>query len=102
VSRKRWIVLLAVAAVAITSAIWSLRDEYDAARVTTAYVAKQTCSCVHVSGRALDACIAELPADRTHQVEVSQDATHMRASILFGVASAQASYEDNYGCRLLD
>lgn len=90
--------LTCVAAVAISSAALPLRDDYANARIATAYAAKQSCSCVHVGGRALAACVAELPdAD---QVRVTQDGAHMRASLLFGAISAEAVYEDGYGCTI--
>lgn len=101
-SRKLWIVLLSVAAVAATSTAWSLRDEYAAARAATGYAAKETCSCVHVSGRALDACLADLPADDMRQVNVSQTDAHVRASILFGAVRSEAAYEDGFGCQLIN
>jgi hypothetical protein len=102
VSRKRWIVVFSIAAVAITSAAWSLRDEYASAQIATASVAKQACSCVHVSGRALEACLADLPPEDTRQVAVSQIDRRVTASVLFGVVHADAAYEDGYGCQLTD
>lgn len=99
-SRKLWIALLSLAAVALTSTAWSLRDEYDAARITTGRVAKETCSCIHVGNRTLDACLADLP-DANH-VEVAQTSTQVRASILFGAVSSEAAYEDGFGCQLRD
>jgi hypothetical protein len=104
VSRKRWIWtgLLAAALLAIAGIGWSLRDDLGFARIATGYAAKQTCSCLHVSGRTLDSCIADFPDEARGPLQVSEPAPgQVRASVLFGAVSAQAVYEEGFGCRIL-
>lgn len=102
-SRKRWILVAVVgAAIIAVGLFYSLRDEYAYARIATGYAAKQTCSCVHVAGRALDACIGDFPPAAGANIAVVQEGDRVRASVLLGAVSAEAVFEDGYGCRLLD
>lgn len=99
-SRKYWIVVGAlIAAIAVIGAVaWSLRDDYAAARIATASAAMQTCSCVRVGGRPIDACLAEFE----DEARITQDGAKIHASVLFGAISADAAYEEGYGCALID
>lgn len=94
-----WIAAFAIVAV-LAAAAWSLRDDFAYARIATAYAAKQTCSCLHVSGRPLDACLGDFPPEARSQVRVEANEQHVRASVLFGAVAADASYVDGYGCQL--
>ncbi len=103
-SRKRWIWIGVPVAVAITLglAAWSLRDQIAYAQLATSFAAKQTCSCIHVSGRDLESCLAEFPEDAQAQISVTPDGETVRAAFLFGAVRAEAVFEDGYGCRILD
>ncbi len=104
-SRKRWIVIAVGAAVLVLigAGIWALRGQLAFAEIATGYAAKQTCSCIHISGRGLDSCISDFPEEARDSVQVTQaDGGLVRASVLFGAISAQAQYEEGYGCRVLD
>jgi hypothetical protein len=103
VSRKRWIWTGVVGAIALLIGLiaWSLSDELAYARIATGYAAKQTCSCVHVSGRTLASCIAEFPPEAA-QIKVAQDGDSVRASVLFGAISATARFEPDFGCTPAD
>ncbi len=103
-SRKRWIWLgvLGVIVAAVAGAAWSLQDDVAYARIATGYAAKQTCSCLHVAGRALESCLADFPADARGQLNVTPDGERVHASVLFGAVSAEAAFEDGYGCGILD
>lgn len=103
-SRKFWIWAAALIFVAAGAgaAIWTLRDDFAYAQIASGYAAKQTCSCVHVSGRPLSSCIGEFPPEARGQIEVSQDGEVVRASVLFGVISAEARYEEGFGCSATD
>ena len=100
--RKRWIWIgVALAALAVLGAtVWNLRDDVAYARIATGYAAKQTCSCVHVSGRALESCIGDFPEEARAQITIAQTGAMTRASVLFGAISAQAQFEDGFGCSL--
>jgi len=104
VSRKRWLLIVgvAVAGVALPGLMWSLQDEYQYVRIATGYAAKQTCSCLNVSGRSLDSCMADFPSDAQGLISVKQEGESVRASVLFGAIGAKATYEDAYGCALAD
>ncbi len=103
-SRKRWIwtIVLVVVAAIVAGSAWMARDQVAYARIATGYAAKQTCSCLHVSGRSLDSCLADFPPDARGNIDVTQDGQTVRASVLFGAISAEGIYEEGYGCRLVD
>ncbi len=103
-SRKRWFVIggLALAAVVLSSVAWSLRDDLAYARLATGFAAKQTCSCLHITGRTLDSCMADFPEDARSMIAIEQDGDTVRASVLFGAMSAEATYSEEYGCAFAD
>lgn len=63
------------------------------------FVARMSCSCVFVSGRPLDACLADLPPE-AQWLDVSLDARAVRASLLW--VEGRAGFEEGRGCRLQD
>ena len=85
-----------------SNVVWSIRDDVAYAQIATGYAAKTTCSCRHVSGRTMESCLGDLPADALAQVSIKEDANTVRASVLLGAISAEAQYEDGYGCRLVN
>lgn len=103
-SRKRWFMIagVALAGVALPGLVWSLQDEYQYARIATGYAAKQTCSCLFVAGRELNACMADFPRDAQGLISVKPEGGIVRASALFGAIGAEAAYEDGFGCTLKD
>ncbi|MBC7769959.1 MAG: hypothetical protein H7124_14340 [Phycisphaerales bacterium] len=102
--RKRWIWLtvLMVIAAALAVGAWASRGQVAYAQIATGYAAKQTCSCVHVSGRSMESCIADFPEDARDAIQVTQDGEAVRASVLFGAISAEAVVDGEFGCRLVD
>jgi hypothetical protein len=103
VSRKYWLIGAALSLVAlIAGGAYAARDPYAYARIATAYAAKQACSCLHVSGRTMDSCMAEFPADARGRFSVTSSGNRVHASVLFNAISAEAVYEEDYGCRLLN
>jgi hypothetical protein len=104
VSRKRlmWIAVAVVLAGAIGVFAWRTRDDVAYAKIATGYAAKQTCSCLHVSGRPLDSCVAEFPEEARRAITLTEDGDTVRASVLFGAVSATARYEEGYGCSLVN
>jgi hypothetical protein len=102
VLRKRWVWLgvAALAVVAVAAGAWASRNELAYAQIATAYAAKQTCSCLYVSGRSLDSCLGDFPADARENVTVTQSGETIRATVLFGAISVEAVHQDGYGCRI--
>jgi hypothetical protein len=102
VSGKRWIWIVALAGVlvAIGGIAWSMQGQIAYARIATGYAAEQTCACLHVSGRPLDSCLGDFPADARRQISVAPEGQGVRASVLFGAINAEAHYEDGFGCTL--
>lgn len=100
-SRKRWIWLAVGAAlvVLVGGGAYAARGNVAYARIATGYAAKTTCSCLHVSNRTLESCMADFPPDAQRNISVTQDGNEVRASVL-GVISSKAVYEDGYGCRI--
>ena len=103
-SRKRWFWIggLIFAAIVLSSVVWSMRDDVAYAQIATGYAAKQTCSCLHISGRPIDSCVAEFPEEARRAITLTEDGDTVRASVLFGAVSATARYEEGYGCALID
>ena len=103
-SRKRWIWIggVSLAAIVIASIAWGLRGQIAYARIATSYAAKETCSCLHISRRTMDSCIADFPTDARNAVTVTQSGDQVHASVLFGAISADAVHDGEYGCRIRD
>lgn len=103
-SRKRWIWVgvLVAAFVVIGAGAWASRGQVAYAGIATGYAAKMTCSCMHVSGRSLESCLADFPEDARNNIAIAEDGATVRASVLFGAISSEATYEEEYGCRIVD
>jgi hypothetical protein len=97
-----WIGGVSLAAIVIASIGWAMRGQIAYARIATSYAAKQTCSCLHISGRTMDSCIADFPEDARDAVTVTQDGDRVHASVLFGAIGADAVHDGEYGCRVVD
>jgi hypothetical protein len=104
VSRKRWFVIggLVLAAIVLSSVAWSMQDDLAYANTASGYVAKTTCSCRHVSGRDWDSCIGDLPEDARNALTVTEDGNTVRASVLFGIISSASTYDERFGCSVVD
>ena len=103
-TRKRWIWIGALGALALAAGLlaWSFADDLAYAHIATGYAAKQTCSCVHVSGRSFEACIGDFPEGAREQIKVTQEGTRTRASVLSGLVAAEAEFEDGFGCKIVE
>jgi len=103
VSRKGiWIVVLIVLVVGIAGGAWAARDQVTYAHIATGYAAKQLCSCMHVSGRTLDSCVADYPEDARRNITVSSEGNEVRASVLWGAIRSEATFDGEYGCRIVE
>jgi len=92
---KKTLITLATAAI-LTSGC----ELVDTATVGTRYVAKMTCSCVFVSERDIDVCVADLP-DAVGSVNISHDEERrqIKASVVW-VFRATAEHEEGKGCKI--
>ena len=103
-NRKHWLWAGGIGAALIAAAAggaYALQDTAAYARIATGYAAKQTCSCLHVSGRTLESCLDEFPASGIDQIEVVPNGERVRASALFGAFTSEAIFEADYGCRIV-
>lgn len=99
--RKYWLVIgLAVIVAVGVGGYFGMQGPMLYGRIGTTYAAKQTCSCLFVSGRSLEACQADLPgADARRMLTLSVNGHQVKASA-YGLVNATATYEEGYGCRV--
>lgn len=102
--RKRWIwlIVLVVIGAAIGGGAWASRDQITYAGIATGYAAKQMCSCLYVSGRDLNSCLADYPEDARRNITVAVEGDTVRASVLFGAIRSEAVNDGEYGCRIVE
>lgn len=94
---------LAVVAIAgVGVAVWLGRDVYANASIGTAYVAKQTCSCLFVARRSMQSCKTDYNAADVEPLEWKTMPDRVQVSALAGLISATALFEAGYGCHLID
>ncbi|MEQ1490637.1 MAG: hypothetical protein ABL932_08845 [Terricaulis sp.] len=103
-SRKRWIWIgvIVAAIVLVGGGAWASRGQVAYAGIATGYAAKMTCSCMHVSGRSLHSCLADFPEEARNNITITENGDTVRASVLFGAISSEATYEEEFGCRILN
>ena len=103
-SRKRWIGIGAgIAGLALVAFIGvKLSDLFTYANIAVGYTAQQTCSCLHVSGRGLDSCKADYPADAVRQITFDTAGDRVRVSVAGGMFKAESDYDQTFGCRLVE
>jgi hypothetical protein len=97
-----WVGGVALAAIVLASVGWVMRGQIAYAHIAAGYAAKQTCSCLFVSGRSLESCVADFPPDAREAITVTQENERVRASVLSGLIGAEAEADGEYGCALLD
>lgn len=65
------------------------------------FVARMSCSCVFVTGRELQACLADLPPEASWlSVDIDTVAHSVRASALW--LQGEARFQEGRGCQLQD
>jgi hypothetical protein len=77
-----------------------LKDQIAFARIATAYVAKQTCSCLHVGGRSLENCRKDYQPQDIAQIAITSAGQDVQASALGGAISSTAHNTPGFGCKL--
>ena len=102
-SRKYWIIgVLALVVLLAIGGAYAAREPVAYARIATGFAAKQTCSCLHVSGRPLESCMSDFPQEAREQIHVTPSGNDVRASAVFGIVRSDATYDEGYGCRVVD
>lgn len=102
-SRKYWLIGALVSFVALgVGGAYAAREPVAYATIATGYAAKETCSCLFVSGRTMDSCLSEFPEDVRGKFNVTASGHQVRASVLFGVIHADARYDEGFGCRAVN
>ena len=96
---KAFLIIAGVLAV-LGFGLWHffLKDQVAFADVASAYVAKQTCSCVFVAERELASCLTDFTQD-VSQLDVTQAEGRVTASAL-GLISSTAIHQPDLGCVL--
>lgn len=97
--KRKWLLVgSGVFVVLIGIGVWIGKDAYATARIGTAYVAKQTCSCLFVAKRTQDSCRTDYDAAALRPLEVLISESNVTASAISGLISAQAQFEPGFGC----
>jgi hypothetical protein len=99
---RRWAIIGALLVVALAIAAWTMRSTFSTARIGSAYVAKQTCSCLFVARRTPQSCNEDYDANSLRMLAVEPDASGVTVSALGGLLSATAQFEDGFGCHLVN
>lgn len=96
---RKWQIAVAGTVLLVAVGIYVGRDQATLARIGTVFAAKQTCSCLHVSGRSLQSCMTDydpvLARWFTWQVADSQVTVSA-----FGIFSSTSVFEDGFGCHV--
>lgn len=101
--RTRWAAIGGAVLVAgLGAAAWSGRGVYAEARIGTAYVAKQTCSCLFVARRPMDSCKTDYAPKDIARLTWETGRDSVRVSVLGGMVAAKSIYEDGFGCHPVD
>jgi hypothetical protein len=91
---------IVVAIVIVAGAItWRALHLSDLAFIGAGYAAEQTCACLFISGRTLDSCKGDLEPLAQKLVSLHPGDREVTATS-FGVSSATARYDENFGCGL--
>jgi hypothetical protein len=96
-----WLGLSVASVGAVAAGAHFAQEPLELARVATGFAAKQTCSCLHVSGRTLDNCMMDFPSAQREALTVTAEGDDVKASALFGLVSAQARNEAGFGCTMV-
>jgi len=96
--KRKWQLLAAVFVLLVGIGVWSAKDTFATARIGTAYVAKQTCSCLFVAGRPLDSCSTDFEPEALQSVDVVTGNSAVTVSALGGLISSRAEFENGFGC----
>nr|WP_298725926.1 hypothetical protein [uncultured Steroidobacter sp.] len=96
--KRKWQLIAGAGVLLIGIGVWSAKDTFATARIGTAYVAKQTCSCLFVAGRLLDSCNTDFEPEALRSVDVVTGNSAVTVSALGGLISSRAEFQNGFGC----
>ena len=96
--RKGLVIAIFVVLLIVGGALFFGRDTWATAKIGTVYVAKQTCSCLFVAGRALESCRTDYDPESLKALTVEKGDSGVKVSALAGLVSAQSKFEPGFGC----
>jgi hypothetical protein len=100
--RNRVVVAAGIVALAVIGTLaWRVFRLSELAVIGAGYTAEQTCACLFVGHRTLESCRTDLEPLARWLVLIRQGDNEVKATA-FGVSTATARYERNYGCTLQD
>lgn len=97
-SRGRRIVLVA-GIVLLAGTVYAGFQGVSTARIAANYAAKQTCSCLFVSGRSAQSCESDLRGVVARVTAWQAEDRAVTASVL-RVFTARATFEEGFGCHV--
>lgn len=100
--KRWWITGAIVVLMGLAVAGWFGRETYAAAYIGTAYLAKQTCSCMFVVGRSAESCSHDYDPQTARMLNVQPATSSVTVTALGGVFSARAEFESGFGCHLVN
>jgi hypothetical protein len=100
--RRRWVFGVLMLMVGLAVVVWGGRNVYSTAQLGTAYVAKQTCSCMFVAGRTAQSCSGDYDPQAAGLISVKTEQSSVTASALAGLLSRRAEFETGFGCHLVN
>lgn len=89
------------AAALVAGLAWFGMKQAAFAHIAVGFAAKQTCSCLFVSGRTMQSCLGDFPEDSRSLLTIDPAGDRVRSSAALGLFSAEAAYEDGLGCRIV-
>ena len=95
---KRFLVVGVLLVVLLGVVVWFGRGTYQTARLGTVYVAKQTCSCLFIAHRTPESCRTDYDPAAIKQLTVAPASGSVAVSALGGLVSAEARFEEGFGC----
>jgi hypothetical protein len=95
---RKGVIALVVLVAIVGAAMYFGRDTWTTAKLGTVYVAKQTCSCLFVAGRPMDSCRTDYDPAAIKPLTVEKLQNGVKVTALGGIVSAQAQFEQGFGC----
>ncbi|HKS56805.1 MAG TPA: hypothetical protein VJS12_16040 [Steroidobacteraceae bacterium] len=95
---RKALIAIIVLVVLVGAAMFFGRDTWTTAKLGTVYVAKQTCSCLFVAGRSEDSCRTDYDPAAIKPLTVEKQEHGVKVTALGGIVSAQAEFEQGFGC----